>query len=166
MNDPATGSMDAPESASPLPAEGASVVDGAEAVTQAAVPHAGVRYAVLRVALLVTVGGVLYVVGMRGWPLLFAAVLASGVLSFFVFVRQREAAARNLEVSLAARAERRHAHEGTDGGTIEGTEAVGPGRPAEPTDDASESAEPADRPSQPIVDAGTAPEAPGAPTAP
>jgi Protein of unknown function (DUF4229) len=162
MNDPATGSMDAAESASPLPVEGASVVEGDEAVTPAVVPHAGVRYAVLRVALLVTVGGVLYVVGMRGWPLLFAAVLASGVLSFFVFVRQREAAARNLEASLAARAERRHPHDGTDEGADidRGPESAGSGRPAEPIDGAAIGA---DSSSQPIDDAGTGPEAPTAP---
>jgi hypothetical protein len=67
------------------------------------VPHAGLRYAVLRIAMLVTVGGVLALVGMRGWLLLFTAVLVSAVLSFFVFARQREAAARNLEASLARR---------------------------------------------------------------
>jgi hypothetical protein len=67
------------------------------------VPHAGLRYAVLRVAMLVTVGGVLALVGMRGWLLLLTAVLVSAVLSFFVFARQREAAARNLEASLARR---------------------------------------------------------------
>jgi cytoskeletal protein RodZ len=86
-------------------------MDAAATAATVPVPHAGIRYAVLRVALLVTVGGVLYLVGMRGWPLLFAAVLASGVMSFFVFARQREAAARNLEASVAARSERRHAHD-------------------------------------------------------
>jgi hypothetical protein len=73
----------------------------------AVVPHAGLRYAVLRIAMLVTVGGVLYLVGMRGWLLLFTAVLVSAVLSFFVFMRQREAAARNLEATIEAR---RHHH--------------------------------------------------------
>ena len=76
--------------------------DADPATGLAAVPHAGARYAVLRLALLVTVGGLLYLVGMRGWPLLFAAVLTSGVLSFFVFLRQREAAARSLEARLGA----------------------------------------------------------------
>lgn len=85
-----------------------------------AVPHAGARYAVLRLSLLVTVGGVLYLLGVRGWVLLFVAVLASGLLSFFLFVRQREAAARNLEASLAAHNARRHArHDAPPGATAE-----------------------------------------------
>jgi Protein of unknown function (DUF4229) len=74
------------------------------------IPGAGVRYAVLRLLLLVTVGGLLALVGMRGWALLFVAVLVSGILSFFVFVRQREAAARNLEAAAAARAARHQPH--------------------------------------------------------
>jgi hypothetical protein len=77
--------------------------DAQGAATPTPLPHAGLRYAVLRVAMLVTVGGVLALVGMRGWLLLFTAVLVSAVLSFFVFARQREAAARNLEASLARR---------------------------------------------------------------
>lgn len=84
-------------------AETPTAVPPADPATDpAAVPHAGARYAVLRLALLVTVGGLLYLVGMRGWALLFVAVLASGVLSFFVFLRQREAAARSLEARLHA----------------------------------------------------------------
>lgn len=66
-------------------------------------PHAGLRYATLRLVMLVAVGAVLYLVGMRSWPWLFASVLISAVLSFFVFLRQREAAARSLEASIAAR---------------------------------------------------------------
>lgn len=71
-------------------------------------PGAGLRYAVLRLLMLVTVGGVLYLVGMRGWALLFAAVIVSAIASYFVFMRQREAAARNLEAKAAARSARRH----------------------------------------------------------
>jgi hypothetical protein len=77
------------------------------------VPHAGARYAVLRLSLAVTTGGVLYLVGMRGWALLFLAVLISGVLSFFVFLRQREAAARNLEAMVEAR-RAKHDHSDAD----------------------------------------------------
>ncbi len=66
----------------------------------APVPHAGIRYAVLRMSMMLTIGGVLYLVGMRSWPLLFATVLVSGIASYFVFLRQREAAARNLEASV------------------------------------------------------------------
>jgi ABC-type nickel/cobalt efflux system permease component RcnA len=75
------------------------------------VPHAGIRYAVLRLGMLVTVGGVLYVIGLRSWLLLFAAVLLSGIASWFVFMRQREAAARNLEASVEHWNAKRHSSE-------------------------------------------------------
>jgi cell division protein FtsL len=85
-----------------------------------------VRYAVLRVAMLVTVGGVLALVGLRGWVLLFAAVLISAVLSFFVFARQREAAARNLEAAVARRqaqdARWRAAAQGAEAGDDDGAQ--------------------------------------------
>jgi hypothetical protein len=61
------------------------------------VPHAGARYALLRLLMLVAVGGILYVVGMRGWLLAFAAVLVSGIVSLFLFMKQRNDAAVNLE---------------------------------------------------------------------
>ena len=41
-------------------------------------------------------------------------VFVSAVASYFVFMRQREAAARNLEAKAAARAARRHAHAPAD----------------------------------------------------
>jgi hypothetical protein len=80
------------------------------------VPHAGARYAVLRLTMAVTTGGILYLFGLRGWLLLFLAVLISGVLSFFFFMRQREAAARNLEAMVEGRRSR-HEHEPADGGS-------------------------------------------------
>jgi hypothetical protein len=61
------------------------------------VPHAGARYAVLRLLMLLAVGGILYVLGMRGWLLAFVAVLMSGVVSLFLFIKQRNDAAVNLE---------------------------------------------------------------------
>jgi hypothetical protein len=61
------------------------------------VPHAGARYALLRLLMLVAVGGILYVIGMRGWILAFAAVLFSGIASLFLFMKQRNDAAVNLE---------------------------------------------------------------------
>jgi hypothetical protein len=61
------------------------------------VPHAGARYALLRLLMLVAVGGILYLVGMRGWLLAFAAVLVSGIVSLFLFMKQRNDAAVNLE---------------------------------------------------------------------
>ncbi len=75
-------------------------------------PHAGLRYALLRVLLMLVVGGVLYLIGMRTWPWLFATVLVSAALSFFVLKRQREAAARSLEASVSARAARRERSQG------------------------------------------------------
>ena len=75
-------------------------------------PHAGLRYALLRVLLMLVVGGVLYLIGMRTWPWLFATVLVSAALSFFVLKRQREAAARSLEASVSARAARRERLQG------------------------------------------------------
>ncbi len=61
------------------------------------VPHAGTRYALLRLLMLLAVGGILYVIGMRGWLLAFAAVLVSGILSLFLLMKQRNDAAVNLE---------------------------------------------------------------------
>jgi hypothetical protein len=113
---PATGATDptaaptgtgAPDPAAPAVVPHAG--NAPDAAAPAVVPHAGLRYGVLRIAMLVTVGGLLYLVGMRGWLLLFTAVLVSAVLSFFVFMRQREAAARNLEAAIEAR--RHHGHE-------------------------------------------------------
>jgi hypothetical protein len=61
------------------------------------VPHAGARYALLRLLMLVAVGGILYVLGMRGWLLAFTAILVSGVVSLFLLMKQRNDAAVNLE---------------------------------------------------------------------
>lgn len=96
-----------PSAAGDAPDQAAGAEKSAAQPPPTPVPHAGIRYLVLRIAMLITVGGVLYLVGMRGWALLFAAVLGSGILSFFVFTRQREAAARNLEASVSSRSARR-----------------------------------------------------------
>ena len=50
--------------------------------------------------MLVAVGGILYVLGMRGWLLAFAAVLVSGIVSLFLLMKQRNDAAVNLERTL------------------------------------------------------------------
>ena len=63
-------------------------------------PHAGTRYALLRLLMLVVVGAALYVVGLRGWLLAFAAVLVSGLISLFLLMKQRNDAAVSLERSL------------------------------------------------------------------
>jgi len=100
---PTTGSPAAPDSAPALPEP---------------IPHAGARYAALRLLMLATVGGILYLVGMRGWLLAFAAVLVSGIVSLFLFIKQRNDAAVNLERSLE-HWKQRHGHEGADMGEDE-----------------------------------------------
>jgi hypothetical protein len=82
------------------------------AATPAYPAHAGLTYAALRVLLLLVTGAVLYLVGMRGVMWLLATVLVSAGLSFFVLLRQREAAARSLEAGMAARSARRRAASG------------------------------------------------------
>lgn len=74
-----------------------------------AVPHAGLRYTGLRVALFAAVGSALYLVGVRGLPLLVLAVLLSGLVSLFALNRQRDAAAANIERGMARRRARQRA---------------------------------------------------------
>jgi len=100
---PTTGSPAAPDSAPALPEP---------------IPHAGARYAALRLLMLAAVGGLLYLVGMRGWLLAFAAVLVSGIVSLFLFIKQRNDAAVNLERSLDHWKQRHH-HEDDDMGEDE-----------------------------------------------
>ena len=112
--DAAADSVDARGAGAPEPDPSAQ--DAQEAVLTAGAPHAGARYAVLRLTMAVTTGGILYLFGLRGWLLLFLAVLISGVLSFFFFMRQREAAARNLEAMVEGRRSR-HEHAQADEGS-------------------------------------------------
>ena len=49
------------------------------------------RYTTLRLAMLLVVGGIGYLLGMRGVLLAAVAFLVSGILSFFVLDRQRDA---------------------------------------------------------------------------
>ncbi|MCU0264468.1 MAG: DUF4229 domain-containing protein [Candidatus Nanopelagicales bacterium] len=102
---PAEPSSAAAESPSPAPA-GPEPAQAAEATHDGPaagpdlpepVPHAGLRYALLRLLMLAAVGGILYVIGMRGWLLAFAAVLLSGLVSLFLLMKQRNDAAVNLE---------------------------------------------------------------------
>ena len=94
-----------------VPSETADLSPSADPQPPAVTPHAGVRYAVLRLLMLITVGGVLYLVGLRDWLLLICAFLISGIVSFFVFMRQRDAAAGNIEHQLHDWSEKRHAHD-------------------------------------------------------
>ncbi len=50
-------------------------------------------YSALRIALIVVVGVVLYLVGMRGWLLGVVAILVALLVSYLALSRQREAAA-------------------------------------------------------------------------
>jgi hypothetical protein len=96
----ATGGPDADAAATDDPPQ-VGMADGPGPAPHAAlpdpIPHAGIRYALLRLLMLVAVGGILYVIGLRGWLLAFAAVLVSGIVSLFMFMRQRNDAAVNLE---------------------------------------------------------------------
>lgn len=60
-------------------------------------PWALSRWFLERTGLLLLAGGVLYVLGLRGVLLLVAAFLLSGVASFFLLYRVRDAAAGNVE---------------------------------------------------------------------
>lgn len=62
-------------------------------------------FSVLRLGLIVAAGGLLYLVGARGWLLVLLATVVAVPLSYLVLRRQRDGAAQ----WLAARAERRRA---------------------------------------------------------
>ena len=53
--------------------------------------HAGLWYTAARVVLLAVVAGILYLVGARGFLLLVLAFLISGLISFVVLAKWREA---------------------------------------------------------------------------
>lgn len=60
------------------------------------------KYSLLRLALLAVTAGVLYLVGLRDWLLLFAAFLVSGIISIVLLNRARD----EVSTSLVARRER------------------------------------------------------------
>lgn len=78
------------------------------------VPHAGARYALLRVLTLIAFGGVFYIVGLRGLLWAFSAVLASGIASYFLFMKQRNDAAANLQRTMGSWKQRRSDEAGFD----------------------------------------------------
>lgn len=92
--DPAPAAPDPQSGPTPDPAGDAAPAEGAPA---AAGPPAGghpvLVYTGLRIAVLAAVGGVLYLVGLRGIYLILFAFLVSGVISAFVLSRIRESAA-------------------------------------------------------------------------
>lgn len=79
------------------------------------VPHAALRYSALRLAVLVGVGLVLYLLGFRSWLLLLLALVVSGMVSYVLLMRVRDDAAANLESWVQRRgARRRQAEEAED----------------------------------------------------
>lgn len=50
-----------------------------------------IRYSTLRLAMLLVIGGIVYLVGLRGVALAVVAFLASGIVSLFVLDGQRDA---------------------------------------------------------------------------
>jgi hypothetical protein len=62
-----------------------------------------VRYNLARLGMLVVVGALAYLAGLRGPLLAVGALLVSGVLSYFLLFRQREALARVLVDSVGSR---------------------------------------------------------------
>jgi Protein of unknown function (DUF4229) len=100
--EPAAGTVPQPE---PATEEQPAAVAGA---------HPVLVYTALRFLVLVVVGGLLYLVGLRGVWLILFAFLVSGVLSAFVLSRPREGAAygitsvvrrANARIDASARAE-------------------------------------------------------------
>lgn len=61
-----------------------------------------IRYNLYRLLLLVLVGFLTYLAGLRGPLLLLVALVVSGVLSYFLLYRQRTALARSISTALAA----------------------------------------------------------------
>ncbi|HEX6887010.1 MAG TPA: DUF4229 domain-containing protein [Candidatus Nanopelagicales bacterium] len=125
------------------------------------IPHAGLRYGLLRIALLLVTGGALYLVGMRGWGLAFAAVLISAVLSFFVLLRPRQEAARNIEVALEHRQVKGRAgatHSGA-GAAQAATDEDGPDQQGGPGDPGAQDALPTQE-TPTVASEATAPEPP------
>jgi hypothetical protein len=62
--------------------------------------RAAFRYLTLRTLLLVAVGGVLYLLGLRGIWMVVAAFAISGVIALFALSRQRDDAAGGLESAI------------------------------------------------------------------
>lgn len=62
------------------------------------------KYTLLRLALLAVTAGVLYLVGLRDWLLLFVAFLVSGLISIFALNRARD----EVSVSLTQRQQTIH----------------------------------------------------------
>ena len=75
------------------------------------------RYTALRIVMLLVVGGIGYLIGLRGVLLAAVAFLVSGLLSFFVLDRQRDELGQsvgNVFQRLAARIESNSRKEDVD----------------------------------------------------
>jgi membrane protein implicated in regulation of membrane protease activity len=87
------------------------------------------KYTLLRLALLAVTAGVLYLVGLREWVLLFVAFLVSGIISIFALNRARDDVSSSLTQRQQAINERIEAQRVDDGpaegsvdGPVEGSE--------------------------------------------
>lgn len=109
MEQPTPDAHGRPEESVPVESAGTHDTSPAAVALPPAVPHAGLRYTALRLAMFVVVGGALALVGLRGWQLLVLAVLLSGLVSLFALSRQRDAVAVNIERGMARRSARQRA---------------------------------------------------------
>ncbi|WP_245867017.1 DUF4229 domain-containing protein [Serinibacter salmoneus] len=82
------------------------------------------RYTLLRLAVLVLACGLTWLLGLRGWLWIVAAVLIAGAVSYLVLPRQRVAAVTALENRAATRkrAQRRDEDADAEDAAIDGTE--------------------------------------------
>ncbi len=92
---PETGAVDADDSPEVGPVDAPEVGAG-----PLARQHPVVVYTLLRIGMLVAVGAVLYLVGLRGVWLLLFAFLISGVVSAFALSRPREGAALGISTAV------------------------------------------------------------------
>lgn len=72
------------------------------------------RYTLLRVSLFAVVAAILWLAGLRGFVLLLAAVLLSGIVSTFALRRSRDQVSVSLDRRLSTIKERTHAEDAWD----------------------------------------------------
>lgn len=95
---------------SPPPAVAAAAPDPpAESVAAPHPARAFLLYSLARLLLLVAVGGVLYLLGARGWLLVLVALVISGLISFIVLGRFREAMSAGVAARLDSSKAKREA---------------------------------------------------------
>jgi hypothetical protein len=72
------------------------------------------RYTVLRAAIFLAVAALLWLIGLRGYPLVLAGILTSGIISVAVLRRSRDAVSATLDRRLSAIKERTAAEDAWD----------------------------------------------------